>query len=132
MSCDCDIPELYKSKLVTTRKKHRCVECGQRIAIAEKAEKVDALYSGYGFQTFYTCLQCYEIIDFIRQEHDDDLLKDLKETLCCHGELYDLLYELVFDDREEENEGLACHYLPDVPWLNPFTKEKLSLKVEAK
>lgn len=131
MSCDCDIPQLYESRLVTTRKKHKCVECGQHIAIGEKAEKVDALYYN-SFQHFYTCLQCQEIIDFIRQEHEDDLLKDLNEALCCHGELYDLLFELVFDDREEENEGSACLYLTDVPWLNPFTKGKVSLKVEEK
>jgi hypothetical protein len=102
-----------------------------RIKIGEKAEKVDALYNGE-FQHFYTCLQCQEVIDFIRQEHEDDLLKDLKEVLCCHGELYDLLFELVFNDREEENESPACHYLLDVPWLNPFVKGKVSLKVEAK
>jgi DNA-directed RNA polymerase subunit RPC12/RpoP len=121
---------VYKSKLVTTRKKHKCVECGNRIAIAEKAEKVDALYDG-GFQTFYTCLQCQEIINFIRQDHDDDLLKELKDNLCCHGELYELLDECVFDSQEEE-EGYACHYRPNVSWLNPFVNGKLSLSLEAR
>jgi hypothetical protein len=124
------MPALYRSKLVKTRKKHKCVECNEHIAIGEKAEKVDAIYDG-SFQTFYTCLQCQEIIEFIRQEHEDDLLKDLKEALCCHGELYELLSESVFDSQEEE-EGYACHYRPNVSWLNPFVQGKLSLNIEAK
>ncbi len=131
MSCDCEVPSLYRSKLVRTRKKHKCVECGQRIEIAEKVKKVDALYDGE-FQSFYTCLQCQEIIEFIRQNTEDDLLKELNKELCCHGELYDLLYEFVFDDREEENDDPACHYRPNVPWLNPFVDGKLSLSVEVK
>ena len=131
MSCDCEHPTLYKSKLVAIRKQHKCVECGEKIAIGEKAEKVDALYDGT-FQTYYTCLQCQEIIDFIRQDTEDELLKELDEALCCHGELYDLLYEFCFDDREEENDGPACPYLPEVSWLNPFVNGKLSLKIEVK
>lgn len=130
MSCDCERPTLYKSKLVITRKKHKWVECRQHIESGEKAEKVDALYDG-AFQTFYTCLQCQEIINFIR-DAKDDLCKELNETLCCHGELYDLLFENVFDNREEENQGPACYYSPDISWLNPFVNGKLSLKLEVK
>lgn len=133
MSCNCKFPTRYSSNLVTTRKRHKCVECGNFIKAKEKAEKVDALYNN-NLQTFYTCLECQEIIEFIRhrQDNEDELFNELHEALCCHGELYDLLYELCFDDREEENEGPACHYLLDVSWLNPVAKGKLSLKIEAK
>ena len=128
MSCDCNYPTLYKSKIVRTRKKHECVECGERIEIAEKAEKIDTLYDG-NFQTFYTCLDCQKIIAFIRQDTEDDLLKELNEALCCHGELYELLFEFVFNDKEKD--APACHYLPNVPWLNPFVNGKLSLNKNA-
>lgn len=131
MSCNCEVPSLYKSKIVITRKEHKCVECGKRIAIAEKSEKVDALYGGE-FQSFYTCLQCHEIIEFIRQDSEDDLLKELNKELCCHGELYDLLYEFVFDSLEDEEDGPTCHYRPNVSWLNPFVNGKFSLSVEAR
>lgn len=129
MSCDHNSPTLYNSKVAVTRKRHECVECGERIEIAEKTKKIDTLYDG-NFQTFYICLECQKIIEFIRQDSEDDLLKELNEALCCHGELYELLFEFVFDDREEDDP--ACHYLPNVPWLNPFVNGKLSLNVEAK
>lgn len=129
MSCDCNSSALYNSKVVVTRKRHECVECGERIEIAEKVKKIDTFYDG-NFQTFYTCLECQKIIEFIRrQDSEDDLLKDLNEALCCHGELYDLLFEFVFDNREEDSP--ACHYRPNVPWLNSLVNGKLSLNKNA-
>lgn len=131
MSCDCEVPALYRSKLVTTRKKHKCVECGIIIPLASQAEKVDTLYDGC-FQSLYTCLKCQEVIDYIRQyTGEDDMILGLQENLCCHGELYEVLHCAVFDDiDEDQEEGMACYYRPSVSWLNPVVKGRFTLNQE--
>ena len=105
--CECDYPVLYHAKTVKVRKLHKCCECEQAIAPGEQAEKVDALWDG-SFQTVYTCLTCVEVRDRVREEFADD-----SDCFCCHGEMYEYLWQsdLLWDEDEIEEE--ASMWVPD-------------------
>lgn len=140
MSCDFyDAPALYNSRIVRVRKPHKCVECRAVIQPGQQAEKIDALYSE-GFSTFYTCLDCVELIAYLRTQ---------KIELCCHGELGEIIYEedLIFSDDELEEiysaeswyddskgcvRGQSCPIVTKAPWLKivngHFRLEKLILE----
>lgn len=101
--CDCEPAELYTSKLVKTRKPHRCIECRIQIELGQQAEKVDALYDGR-FTSFYTCLECKTLIEYLRT-------KKIVDDCLCHGDLGEEIDQQGFlysdDDIEEE-----CEHLP--------------------
>jgi len=71
INCDCSVeidssPELFECKIVTSRKKHICVECNSEINIGEKYEYAKGLWEG-SFDSFKTCLPCSNIRrDFCR------------------------------------------------------------------
>ena len=50
----------YKERIVTARKLHHCVECGEEIRVGEKYELVN-LKNEHGFQAIKTCAVCEEI-----------------------------------------------------------------------
>jgi hypothetical protein len=52
--------DFYTERVVTARKPHRCVECGEVIAIGARYERV-SLKNIAGFYTEATCLLCVEI-----------------------------------------------------------------------
>lgn len=125
MSCDCAHPAVYSAKVVRVRKQHKCTECNHRINIGESAEKVDALWDDQ-FQTVYTCVECCKIRDFLKEKFPEDI--------CCHGELFDFIWEAGFlfseDEIEEEADwvqdyndsvgvvrGSNCIIATHVPWL---------------
>lgn len=58
--CDYDIPQVYRKRIPTARKRHRCYECGGAITIGEKYEYVASLCDG-DFGTFKTCERCIDI-----------------------------------------------------------------------
>lgn len=126
MNCDCDRPSAYFVKIVKVRKPHKCCECGLTINQQERAEKADGIYDGE-FRTFYTCLDCLGILNFLKPK--------FPEALDCHGELADFLSESGFlyskteIEREARNvlpnydktrgvvRGSCCVIAPLVPWL---------------
>jgi hypothetical protein len=108
MSCDCDSPSVYHASLVKVRKPHKCCECGGNIQPPQQAEKIDALWDGE-FSTIYTCVDCVAVRDYLKERYvsDDD------ESLCCHGEMYEYLWQsdLLWDEDEIEEEASA--WVPD-------------------
>ncbi len=51
---------VYKQRIVTARKRHRCGECRGPIAAGEQHERVDGLWDGE-WETHRTCASCVEI-----------------------------------------------------------------------
>ena len=103
--CDCEIPQIYVSKLVRTRTKHKCFECCNQIPIGEKSERVKTLYDGR-FSTFYTCSDCLDVRKILIQ----------KDLSCCHGELYEDLSasDLIWTEDEINLEASDFYGLEDV------------------
>ncbi len=102
MTCDCEVAAIYSAKVVKTKKPHECVECGEQIGVQSPAEKVDALWDGL-FQTVYTCANCMELRDFLKNKFPDEL--------CCHGELFEFIYESGFLCSEDEIETEAATWV---------------------
>lgn len=108
MTCECDYPSLYNAKLVKVRKQHKCCECKKKIWPSQQAEKVDALWD-HVFSTIYTCNNCVALRDYLKANH----LNDGEESLCCHGEMYEYLWNSDLLWTEDEVEEEASTWVPD-------------------
>jgi hypothetical protein len=99
--CDHVSPTLYESRVVKTRKPHRCCECDLEIPTGSQAQKTDGLWDG-DFSTVYTCLKCQKIWDYIFENPE-------LECLCLvHGEMYDAIHFML-----DEGKIIPLQKLPD-------------------
>lgn len=66
MDCFCDYEpaQVYRSRVVTARKEHRCEECSRRIRIGERHEYVFGVWGGTSGQA-RTCSHCLDIRTFV-------------------------------------------------------------------
>lgn len=111
--CECERPDIYKSKMVRVRKVHQCVECFENIDRGALAEKVDHLLDGE-FETFYTCSDCAEIREYL-----EDKFPDYGEI--CHGELFTCCYEMFpVDGRFEKGRSCTISF---TPWLRMINRK---------
>lgn len=59
---DGDQASIYKAKIITARKIHRCSECLRQIGEGERYEVVDALWEG-AWSHIKTCVTCVRMRD---------------------------------------------------------------------
>lgn len=75
-------PDVFREKIRTARKEHKCSECRQPILPGEKYEHVTGLWEGH-WGTFKTCSACMELRDrfFCAGYVFGEVLQDLKDVL---------------------------------------------------
>ena len=63
--CDYDQPTWYRSKTVTARKVHRCIECSHKIQPGERYDSAVGMWEGR-IKTWPTCDRCVDLREFVR------------------------------------------------------------------
>ena len=92
-ACDFAPPEFHRAKVVTARKTHYCIECGEEIKPGDRYEYVVGKWDGM-LETISTCSICLKI----------------RDEYCphgyCDGSLRETIQEcLGFDYVDGEKEG---------------------------
>lgn len=65
----CDAPDVFNQEEIHAKRPHWCCECGGRIGIGEKYERIKGLWDGR-WDTYATCLACCNVRAIINDEMD--------------------------------------------------------------
>ena len=63
--CDYDQPEVYRKRLQTARKQHKCYECSRAIKAGEQYEYVFSVFEGETWPA-HTCRHCLALREYVR------------------------------------------------------------------
>jgi hypothetical protein len=78
-----DPASVYREKIVTARKQHRCDECGRPIECGERYQYVFAIWEGSP-GAYHTCQHCLVAQDWLRAECGGWLFEGVEEDISEH------------------------------------------------
>ncbi len=64
--CDYDPAVIYNRHIRRARKQYRCDECGRQINPKDTYERVDGLWEGFCWSTFFTCSSCHDLRQWVQ------------------------------------------------------------------
>jgi hypothetical protein len=123
MSCDCEYPEFFTTKIRKANKTHKYCECSTLINTGDLYDYLSGKWDGF-IGSFKTCLECNEIKDWLDKKID-----------CCiaFGELRTELIESdiisVFDPDDKNSPYHVIDCEDEVEMRNGFARLKKSIKL---
>jgi hypothetical protein len=118
MSCDCEYPKFFTSKIRKARKTHKCDECSRLINIGDEYEYVSGKWDDF-IGSYKTCFECSDVRTWLKKRID-----------CCvaFGELRTELIESEIISDDYDKFCYVMSYTDEIEMIDGFVRLKNATK----